>query len=712
MTVTAVRRRSREEADQAVAWRGVLSLSGLFSFVYCLTASNHLVESPLYGGALYLLAQVTVRFILSCTGAQWRRHTAPVRRGLTALMALVFLCALTLLVVLPGRLSSGQIWMIFCLVLALTARDVLCGHLLRLDARGVLRRGWFALWLAVLHLLPALAMMWVYLVHLPAPAAWQYLAGWGLCDLVALYDQLMARSGLDALPAGEAEGPAEPSFAQTLRGGNAYRIWEALSSVFVVAVNVTTALAFSFLALSAQELALALLITAAVAVGSWQLAGFLLRLRGRRLGGHPDPTNVMLVGFFLWIFGLRSLRITVAEGGGMGSVYMSLALLCAGYALCFTALRWLETAMRAVTKYALGREPASYTAFRAASLQMAELIGQTLTLALITLYVFLSREAVFRLYMFLPASLLTLAALVFALRFPLSSRYLRKLSRFLGMEEPTREEALRRQLDGVVLEKRLQPFGTSFLRALIRRIYPHRLLGKEHIHLDDGNPIVFLCNHGEIYGPLVAISWMPVPVRPWVIARIAVDREQVTDYLYRYTFKDLAWMPRPLRRPVAWLAGRFLSACMRQLESIPVYRDSPGQLMKTFRASVEAMQAGDNLLIFPENPNAVAQDHGYEREGVGELFAGFAMLGQIYYARTGKRCRFVPMFCHKDAHTIRFAPEIVYDPEADPETERRRVAETCEAEMRRMWAEENERLAREARGARRDISTKSKKERG
>ena len=80
-------RRSREEAVQADAWRSVLSLSGLFSFVYCLTASNHLVDSPLYGGALYLLAHVTVRFILSCTGAQWRRHTHALRRGLTAMMA-------------------------------------------------------------------------------------------------------------------------------------------------------------------------------------------------------------------------------------------------------------------------------------------------------------------------------------------------------------------------------------------------------------------------------------------------------------------------------------------------------------------------------------------------------------------------------------------------------------------------------------------------
>ena len=133
---------------------------------------------------------------------------------------------------------------------------------------------------------------------------------------------------------------------------------------------------------------------------------------------------------------------------------------------------------------------------------------------------------------------------------------------------------------------------------------------------------------------------------------------------------------------------------MNQLECVPVYRDKPGQLMKTFRASVEAMQAGDNLLIFPENPNAVEQDHGYEREGVGVLFSGFAMLGQIYHSRTGKQCRFVPMYCDKHTRTITFAPEIVYNDEADPEEERRRVASACEAEMNRIWREQRNRAGK------------------
>ena len=40
---------------------------------------------------------------------------------------------------------------------------------------------------------------------------------------------------------------------------------------------------------------------------------------------------------------------------------------------------------------------------------------------------------------------------------------------------------------------------------------------------------------------------------------------------------------------------------MRQVDSIPVYHDNPRKLMLTFRETVSAMEAGDNILIFPEN---------------------------------------------------------------------------------------------------------------
>ena len=177
---------------------------------------------------------------------------------------------------------------------------------------------------------------------------------------------------------------------------------------------------------------------------------------------------------------------------------------------------------------------------------------------------------------------------------------------------------------------------------------------------DVNNPLVFLCNHGEIYGPVAAVLNIPVPIRPWTISEITVDKDETAEYVYKYTIKRQRWLPECLKMPIAKLIGPISVWAMGCLESIPVFRNKPRDLMNTFRMSVEALQAGDNLLIFPENPNAVAQDHGYERQGIGELFSGFEML----------------------------APIITFDPNNEPNAERERIVTYLQDTMREMYETE------------------------
>ena len=227
--------------------------------------------------------------------------------------------------------------------------------------------------------------------------------------------------------------------------------------------------------------------------------------------------------------------------------------------------------------------------------------------------------------------------------------------------------------------------------AMLRPFYRHELKGTENILQDDENPIVFLCNHGELYGPLVCMLYIPVPIRPWSISEMVVDKDEVAAYVYKYTISRQKWLPEKLKWPIANLIGPLSVWAMGQLESIPVYRNKLRELMKTFNLSVEAMEAGDNLLIFPENPDGVEQGKGYERSGIGEMFTGFAMLAPIYYNKTGKRCRFLPMFAHKGARTLSFGTPIQYDPDKHPTEERDRIVEEAVSQMQRL-AEREEAL--------------------
>ena len=250
-------------------------------------------------------------------------------------------------------------------------------------------------------------------------------------------------------------------------------------------------------------------------------------------------------------------------------------------------------------------------------------------------------------------------------------------------------KALQSQLEQIALEEHRQPFGTAFAKAIVRLLYPHKIKGRENIILDDENPLVFLCNHGDIYGPTVCAANFPVPMRPWVISQVCTSVEEFEAYFYRYDLQE-ARLPEKWKKPLAHLVGKLSIWCMRQLEAVPVYRDKPAELIKTFRQSVEAMQAGDNLLIFPENPNAVQKDHGYEHDGLGTLFEGFTLLATVYYRKTKKKLRFMPMYAHKATRTLVFGHEVDYNPMAPDEAqERHRVVEECEKEMRRLMQEQD-----------------------
>ena len=119
---------------------------------------------------------------------------------------------------------------------------------------------------------------------------------------------------------------------------------------------------------------------------------------------------------------------------------------------------------------------------------------------------------------------------------------------------------------------------------------------------------------------------------------------------------------------------------MKSLDSIPVYHDNPRGLMQTFRETVTAMQAGDNILIFPENADTSA-DHKYAREGVGEFFTGFTMIGQLYYNKTGKCPLFVPLYADKHKRTITFGTPTRYNPDVPANEEKERLCDYLRGEM-------------------------------
>lgn len=399
---------------------------------------------------------------------------------------------------------------------------------------------------------------------------------------------------------------------------------------------------------------------------------------------RAEPSNQLLLGALVWAAGALALGFD----GILLQFCVGILLVGLGLCLCCCGAHRLTPVLHNVVRF-LGYDEDAWNELRQRRRWLSlDWAGGAMLLCGLLLLVFRPR---FRLVLSLATLLCVALVALWALQCPIDRRYAHKLDRLLSQEEECKP--LRHQLENVVLHTHRRPWFILALIAVLQRVYPHHLQGAEHIHKDEENPLIYLCNHGNLYGPMVCMLFIPSYVRPWSISQVMVDKEETVQYLYRYNFSEAKWLPRPLRMPVSRLVAALSHWCMHSLEAIPVYRDHPRQLITTFRTAVDALQCGDAMLIFPENPNAVEQDHGYERSGVGTLFSGFAMLAPAYYHRTGKRCRFLPLYAHQGRHVLRFGEEVVYDPDNDPMAERDRLVQAIADQMNRLCAEVEEQVA-------------------
>lgn len=673
----------------------ISTLTSLYAYIYCMMASQSLTAMPVYGGALFMCGRAATMFGHTFSARAERYLPRGLRTWRWALLA-VLLLNLFLIAVFPMSLQSPHMWLLFTLVLTMQLRDTMCQRLCRLSAEGRLTEPRFLTYGGLWHGAALVTALTVLLCSLPGSLALMLLGGYALCSFAAYVDMLRQRDRLRQVKVAE-QAEAE-RLGQSVRKANAFNVFERLTTLIMAAMEMTLIVMYTYLAATAEQLlgrmALAVLTTL---VGGEAAEWF---LRWRRERGRGDHGNLLLAGLLMWLAGLWSFSRMLSGGShDLSHTYLCLGLCSVGSTLCTACIEGMEKPMFAVARFASGENLGGYGQLRAAGRELATLLGQLLALAALTILCFLTGgltlprsvaevAAQFRPVMVIPALLTVLMALVAALRFPLSARHMNKVMRLLHIRESGGENpALEKQLESVVIQRHTQPWLIRALMAILRPAFRHTLKDAENVHPDESNPIVFLCNHGEVYGPVAGMLFCPVPVRSWSISDMMIDPKEVAEYSYKYTFSQVKWLG-PLRWPVARVLGYVSVWGMTKLEAVPVFRNKPRELMTTFRKSVEAMQAGDNLLIFPENPDADPDAPGYEDGRPGELFRGFPMLAQVYFSRTGKRCRFLPMLAHKGMRTLSFGTEIVYDPDAAPIDERDRIVEEASRQMQALFDRE------------------------
>jgi hypothetical protein len=261
-------------------------------------------------------------------------------------------------------------------------------------------------------------------------------------------------------------------------------------------------------------------------------------------------------------------------------------------------------------------------------------------------------------------------SLIYSMKQPLTKKFGRRLKAYEKITmEGKQNPDMEKRLKNVLIKRYKKRIGVHIIRAFLKGIMFHTVTGKEHVK---DLPGVFVFNHGEVYGPIAAVVFMPYDIRPWILNKM-IDKNEITKHIYDGTFGKIKWLPAFFKKFIAKALSPVIIWGLHSFDPIPVYRGATRNVIKTFTLSVECLNSGDSILLFPENPE---ENYG---DRINEFYSGFASLGRMYY-RAAKKCvTFYPVYASKQTRALRIGEGVTYDPKG--KDERERIVKTLKERM-------------------------------
>ena len=197
-------------------------------------------------------------------------------------------------------------------------------------------------------------------------------------------------------------------------------------------------------------------------------------------------------------------------------------------------------------------------------------------------------------------------------------------------------------------------------------------------NLPAAGPAILVANHVRALGPVAVGGSVPLEMHYWIHADM-LDPRVAPDYLRRDFLEPQMHLPQPLSFWLAGLIARVHVPLLRAIGGIPVYHDSD-RLQTTLRQTVDLLEQGACILIFPEDPN-LPMDVRYE---MTPFKKGFTRLGELFYERTRLVLSFHPLAVDARSRTVRAGQPVRFQPLNPPAAERRRLKVMLEESIHAM----------------------------
>ena len=175
--------------------------------------------------------------------------------------------------------------------------------------------------------------------------------------------------------------------------------------------------------------------------------------------------------------------------------------------------------------------------------------------------------------------------------------------------------------------------------------------------------VILVGNHCQAHGPLVGELRLPFPRKTWCASEM-MERDKVAEYAFRDFWSQNPKWTHPFYKALAHAITPLSVLLFNHAETIPVYRDN--RVLVTFRETMQALEAGTSVLIFPEHDKR----HNHVLDDFQDRFIDVA---KLYRRRSGSCLAFVPVYICPALKKICFGEPVRFDPSLPMDAERERI---------------------------------------
>lgn len=200
-----------------------------------------------------------------------------------------------------------------------------------------------------------------------------------------------------------------------------------------------------------------------------------------------------------------------------------------------------------------------------------------------------------------------------------------------------------------------------FVYFWVKLIFPkYTVEGKENLPEES---CIVVGNHCQLHGPVSCELYFPDEKAIWTACEM-FELKKVPPYAFQDFWSDHPKWTHWFYKILSYLIAPLSVLIFNHAHTIPVYRGQ--KIMNTMKTTVNRMEEGTNIVIFPEH------DEPYSHV-LQNFQEGFVDVARLYYRRTGKAVWFVPMYICPKFRKLYILEPIRFDPTAPIQEERKRI---------------------------------------